>query len=179
MNEYELAEFCNLFLKHKLLQQYFIVASDELARVKITKLPCVIIQNTSTRNGRERKHWIVHIVFRLNRKTLVQTFDSVGGKHIFTPKIKKFTHKNVNKYNIQANTPSNICGLYVVWFAFIKLIHLKKRYDFSKLCKRETNDLFVTTFYRKIILFQSKKDFVKRIYASAFQMFASQCHQCS
>lgn len=54
MNEHELASLCKIFLKHRLIKEYFVVASDELKQVSIKKTPCVVIQNTSSRNGSEK-----------------------------------------------------------------------------------------------------------------------------
>lgn len=175
MNEHELGSLCKIFLKHRLIKEYFVVASDELKQVSIKKTPCVVIQNTSSRNGSERKHWVVHVVFQINKKKAVHTFDSSGSAHTFTPKVRNYVHLNVNKYTIQAYKPSNICGLYCVWFVFIRLVNTNMRYDFSCLKNKEINDLRVTKFYRKLVLFQDKKDFIRRVTPSAFRVFDCGC----
>lgn len=175
MNEFELSDLCQLFFKRKLLKQYFIVASDELQHVKCKRFPCIIIQNTSSRIGTERKHWIVHVLFKVNSKINAYTFDSSGGYHKLNIKLKGVVHKNVNKYPIQANKPSNICGLYCVWFTFIRLFNKRKRYSFSSLKCQEMNDRNVTNFYRKLVLFQNRKDFFTRLYPFALRVFNCSC----
>lgn len=112
----------------------------------------------------------------MNGYAHIDTFNSLGKPH----KIKKLglqnsVHRNVNKFVIQSNSPSNICGLYCLWFIFIRLCNRNTTFNFSKLVDKARNDKLVSLFYKKMILFQNKQDFIHRLSKVAFELFGYIC----
>lgn len=175
MNEYELNELCELFRKNKLIKEYHVIARNELTTTIVKSFPCAIIQNTSTRNGDGNKHWIVHVLYKIKKKKIVNTFDSMGNKFKFSVNIGRRTHKNVNQQQIQCFYPSNICGLYCLWFVFIRLVCLQRKYNFKLLSNLPLNDKFVSVFYSNVLHFQLRKDFIEKVYPYAMKIFPCQC----
>lgn len=166
MNEVELLQLCEIFKRHNLINSVFVIAKDEIHTVKVNRLPCAIIQNTCTRNGYGLKHWIVHVIYRYNGITFLDTFDSLGKNHKIKLGMVEVVHRNLNKFDIQSNSPSNICGLYCLWFIFIRLYNTSTCFNFSTLTNKAKNDKLVSLFYKKLIVFQKKTGF----YSSVFEI---------
>ncbi len=166
MNEHELRELCNIFKRVNIIKDFFVVAKDEVKNVKIKYLPSAIIQNTSSRDGIGPAHWIVHVVYRKKENTYVDTFDSTGKSHKIKIGLSNSIHKNVNNFQIQATLPSNICGIYCIWFIFARTICPNTQFNFTIINNTARNDKVVSDFYQKIIKYQNKKDVAPNLHSS-------------